>query len=66
MAALEFIVAAGEENLEDRLALMPERIETATMERDLSVRMLRHLATSVNHQQYFDMDILTMRVEPPT
>ena len=61
-AVLEFIAAPGEENLEDRIALMGEASEDAP-EREVSLRLLRHLASSVHHQQYHDTDIVTIRVE---
>ena len=31
--------------------------------RDLSLRLLRHFASSVKHQQYHNVDLLTLRVE---
>ena len=64
-AVLEFIAGSGEDNLQDRMALLSERVEDDTTERELSIRLLRHLASSVHHQQYYDLDILTLRVEPP-
>ena len=63
-ASLEFIVAPGEDNLEDRIALMNERLDETSGERELSLRLLRHIASSVNHQQYHDTDIVTVVVEP--
>ena len=65
VAVLEIIAASGEENLQDRIALMSERVEDTFVEREMSIRILRHYASSVHHQQYYDMDILTLRVEPP-
>ena len=35
------------------------------MEREVSLRLLRHLASSVHHQQYHDTDIVTVRVKAP-
>ncbi len=61
-ADLEFIAASGEGNLEDRMALAGEPIE-ASPERDVSLRLLRHFASTVHHQQYHDADIVTIRVE---
>ena len=61
-AVLEFIAAPGEENLEDRIALMGEASGDAP-EREVSLRLLRHLASSVHHQQYHDTDIVTIHVE---
>ena len=64
-AVLEFVVGPGSENLQDRVALLGEPSDEASMERDVSLRLLRHLASSVRHQQYHDTDIITVRVEAP-
>ncbi len=64
-AVLEFIAAAGDDNLEDRIALLGERADEVPVEQDTSLRLLRHLASSVRHQQYHDTDIVVVRVEPP-
>ena len=64
-AILEFIAAPGEENLQDRIALLGERAEEAPADREVSLRLLRHIASSVHHQQYHDTDIVTVRVEAP-
>ena len=64
---LEFTVGApGEINVQDRLALWDQQPAAHESERDISLRLLRHLASSIRHQQYFDMDILTVRVKPVT
>ena len=60
---LEFVAAPGEENLEDRMVLLTERGGGAPAEREISLRLLRHYASSVHHQQYHDTDIVTVRVE---
>ena len=62
-AVLEFIAGPGEENLQDRITLLGERAEESYPERDISLRLLRHLASSVHHQQYFDTDIVTVIVD---
>ena len=62
-AMLEFIAATGEYNLEDRIAMLGERSDETAAERQVSLRLLRHLATSVHHQQYHDTDIVTVRVK---
>ena len=62
---LEFVVASGEENLEDRIALIGGEADEAPDEHDVSLRLLRHLASSVRHQQYHDIDIVTVRVTSP-
>ena len=61
-AVLEFVAAPGEENLEDRIAVIGEGSSDAP-EREVSLRLLRHLASSVHHQQYHDTDIVTIRVD---
>ena len=53
----------GEENLEDRMVLLTERGGGAPAEHEISLRLLRHYASSVYHQQYHDTDIVTVRVE---
>lgn len=62
-AVLEFVVGSREENIQDKLALLGEHVDEARAEREASLRMLRHLATSVHHQQYRGKDILSIRVE---
>ena len=64
-AVLEFVTSTGEENLQDRIALLGARIDEALVEQEVSLRMLRHLASSVRHQQYHGTDIVTIRVETP-
>ena len=64
-AVLEFIAASAEENLQDRIALLGERAAGAPLEREVSLRLLRHVASSVHHQQYHDTDIVTVRVDAP-
>ncbi len=62
-AVLEFIASTGAENLQDRIALLGARIDEALVEQEISLRLLRHLASSVRHQQYHGTDIVTLRVE---
>ena len=64
-AILEFVASKGEANLQDRLALLGEIGAADSIERVVSLRLLRHHASSVRHQQYHDTDIVTVRVEPP-
>ena len=61
-AELEFLAAPGQRNLEDLLVLLPDTPGDA-VERELSLRLLRHYAASVRHQQYHSADILTVRVD---
>ena len=60
---LEFVAAGGEENIEDRIALLGEGAAGDQVEHEVSLRLLRHLASSVHHQQYHDTDILTVRID---
>ena len=64
-AVLEFVAATGEKNLQDRIALLGKQSISSSVEREVSLRLLRHLASSVYHQQYHDTDIVTVRVEVP-
>ena len=64
-AVLEFVAAAGEDNIQDRIGLLAERPDDMRMEREVSLRLLHHLASSVRHQQFHDMDIVTVRVDAP-
>ena len=59
---LDFVVAPRDENVQDRVALLSGEAEEASVEREISLRLLRHLASSVRHQQYHDTDIVTVRV----
>ena len=62
-AELEFLASSGEGNIEDRMTVLGERASESQIEHELSLRLLRHFASSVRHQQYQDADILTVRVE---
>ena len=62
---MEFVVTAEGENLEDKLAYMNEQPEIQS-EGDISFRLLRHYASSVKHNKYHDIDIITVQVVPST
>ena len=64
-AVLEFVVGPGKENLQDRIAVLGEITDETAIEREVSLRLLRHLASSVRHQQYHDTDVVTVRVSVP-
>ena len=75
-AEIEFkSVAGSDENLEDRMSLLSQQMPVGSelelpaletlVERDAALRLLRHYATSVSHTQYFDVEIITVRVTPP-
>ena len=61
---MEFVAVAGDTNIEDRLAVLNEEAAVAEIEHELSLRLLRHLASSVRHQQFYDTDVMTVTVQP--
>ena len=64
-AVLEFVGAPGDGNLEDRIALLGEDAAEIPVEREVSLRLLRHLASSLRHEQYHDTEFVTVRVDAP-
>lgn len=60
---LEFVAAGGDENLEDRLSVLDSQASGLPFERDMSLRMLQHHVSDVFHQQYHDLDIVTVHVK---
>ena len=62
-AEMEFVAAGGEGNIEDRLALIEDHHPADPVEHEISLRLLRHFASSVRHQQYLDTDIVTVRID---
>lgn len=62
-AVLEFVASTGEENLQDRIALLGTRTNADLIEQEASLRLLRYLTSSVRHQQYHGTDIVTIRVD---
>ncbi|MYH47741.1 MAG: hypothetical protein F4008_11020 [Gammaproteobacteria bacterium] len=61
-AVLEFIASPGGENIQDLLTVIKDTPSEPAADREVSLRLLRHAASSVNHQQYRDIDIVTVRV----
>ncbi len=64
---LEFVAASDEdasdeENLEDRLAYLSDQPQLQN-DRELSFRLLRHYADTVQHRKYHGLDIVTVEVE---
>ena len=59
---LEFMATSEEENLEDQLAYLSDQPEIED-DRELSFRLLRHYASSVQHRKYHHIDIVTVEVE---
>ncbi len=62
-AVLEFVVTPRGENIQDRLTMLPDESDETSIEQEVSLRLLRHLSSSVRHQQYHDTDIVTVRVK---
>ena len=62
-ADLEFIATTDATNLEDQLAMLSEAAGNVPVEAETPLRLLRHYASSIRHQQYHDIDILTIRVD---
>ena len=62
-ADLEFIASGTEVNLEDQLAMLSEGVTEVPNDSETPLRLLRHYASSVRHQQYHDTEIVTVRVE---
>ena len=66
VADLEFIGGGSEgENVEDRMRQMQDHEEETPVDTEISLRLLRRYASSVRHQQFHEMDIITVRVGPP-
>ena len=61
---LEFLCGSDRENLEDRLSYVGDAPEIPDA-REMSFRLLRHYASSVRHQKYHDIDIVTINVAGP-
>lgn len=62
-AVLEFVAAPRGGNIQDRLATLPDDADESSIEQEVSLRLLRHLASSVRHQQYHDTDIVTVHIK---
>ena len=62
--SLEFMASGGDLNLEDQLAMLGSAEKDWPSEAETPLRLLRHYATTVSHQQFHDTDIVTTRLEP--
>ncbi len=58
---MEIVTALAGENMEDRLAYLSE-LPPVPDEREVSFRLLWHYASSVRHQKYHGVDIITVSV----
>lgn len=63
---LEFIAADSKENLQDRIALMGSDFSAPDLEKDVSLRILKHLTTSVRHERYHGTEIIVLEVHKST
>lgn len=59
---IESVTSLEGENVEDHLAHL-NSLPPAPNERELSFRLLLYYASSVRHQKYHDVDIITVTVE---
>ena len=66
IADLEFIGGGNEENLEDQISQLQLHDEETPLDNEISLRLLRRYATSVQHQQYHDKDVITVQVDDPS
>ena len=57
---IELVAGPDDVNLEDRLGRLDEDHEIA---RDVGPRILRHVAKEVKHEQFYDLDVLTVTVD---
>ena len=64
-AVLEFMAGSGDEdlNLEDRIALLSEQPPEGQEDAEVSIRLLRHLASSVRHQQFHNAEVVIVHVD---
>ena len=65
-ARLEFIASTKYANLSNQLALLPEEPLGHRIEQDVSLRLLQHVAASVDHRHYQDIDIVTVEIANQT
>lgn len=63
-AEIEYVTALEGENMEDRLSYLGE-LPAIPDENEVSFRLLRHYASSVRHQKYHGVDIITVSVDGP-
>jgi NCS2 family nucleobase:cation symporter-2/xanthine permease XanP len=62
MVELEFIATTRHENIEDQLAFLTDEAALSSVD-DLSLRLLRHHASTVRHQKFHGVDIVRVQVE---
>ena len=57
---IEFVSGPDDANLEDHLSRLDEDHEVL---RDVGPRILRHVSKEVRHEQFYDLDVLTVTVD---
>ena len=62
-AILELIASPGGANIQNLLSVIRDGPVEASVEGEVSLRLLQHAAASVSHQQYHNTDIVTLKVE---
>ncbi len=65
-AEVEFVVVSDDAvngNLENRLAFLSDEFVLEDDEQQISMRVLRHYASSVKHRKYHGIDVISCRVE---
>ena len=65
MVELEFVATTRKENVEDQLAYLTDEAHIPAVD-DLSLRLLRHYSSTVRHQKFHGVDIVTVQVEGST
>ena len=65
MVELEFVATTRKENVEDQLAYLTDEAYIPAVD-DLSLRLLRHYSSTVRHQKFHGVDIVTVQVEGST
>ena len=63
IAVLDFVTSAQGDNVADLLTMLDKEVSSSLSENQLSLRLLRGLAASVEHRQYHGVDILTVRAD---
>ncbi len=58
---LEFVAALESDNVEDRLSYL-SALPPVPDDGEVSIRLLRHYASQVRHQQYHGLDVITVQV----
>ena len=57
---IEFVAGPDDVNLQDRLGKLDEDHQIV---RDVGPRLLRHVAKEVKHEQFYDLDVVTVTVD---